>query len=246
MKISCIAVDDEPLALELISDYAKRVPFLKLVKTFSSALDALEYITINKIDLIFLDIQMKQFTGIQLVNIIKNKPLVIFTTAFDKYAVKGYELDIVDYLLKPISFERFVKAAEKAYEKMKSVQDTRNCIPETVHTSSCEKFFFVKTEFRLQKVNFEDILYIEGKGDYLQIVTKDCKIMTLQNFRNLEEILPFENFCRVHKSFLVSLDKINIIEKSIINIGDVHIPVSDSYKSRFFDLLKKRHLILAN
>lgn len=246
MKISCIAVDDEPLALELISDYAKRVPFLKLVKTFSSALDALEYITVNRVDLIFLDIQMKQFTGIQLMNIIKNKPLVIFTTAFDKYAVKGYELDIVDYLLKPISFERFVKAAEKAYEKMKSVQDTRNYIREAVHTSSCEKFFFVKTEFRLQKVNFEDILYIEGKGDYLQIVTKDCKIMTLQNFRNLEEILPSENFCRVHKSFLVSLDKINIIEKSIINIGDVHIPVSDSYKSRFFDLLKKRNLILAN
>lgn len=244
MKISCVAIDDEPLALDIIKDYTCKVPYLDLKATFDNAVESIEYLKENKIDLLFLDIQMDELSGIQLLNILKHKPLVIFTTAYDSYAVKGYELDAIDYLLKPISFERFMKAAEKTYDKLKAKDDSNPVVKETiVNTSNADDYFFVKTEFHLEKLKFSEILYIEGMGDYLMIHTPVKKIMTLQNFKKAEDILPMGNFCRVHKSYLVALDKIESIERNRIKIGSTLIPISDSYRKIFYDLIEKRGLV---
>lgn len=244
MKISCVAIDDEPLALDIIKDYTQKVPFLQLQATFDNAVESIEYLKNNKVDLLFLDIQMDELTGIQLLNILKEKPLVIFTTAYDSYAVKGYELDAIDYLLKPISFERFLKAAEKVYDRLNQKQGTPQVVKEVkAAPGSSDDYFFVKTEFHLERLKFSEILYIEGMGDYLMIHTPSKKIMTLQNFKKIEEILPEERFCRVHKSYMVALDKIESIERNRIKIGSSLIPISDSYKKLFYDLIEKRGLV---
>jgi two-component system, LytTR family, response regulator len=235
MKINCIAVDDEPLALELITDYIKKVSALSLVESFDNPMNCLAYLQKNSIDLLFLDIQMNDLSGIQLLKTLKNKPQVIFTTAYDNFAIDGYDLDIVDYLLKPISFERFLKAVNRVLEKFNS--HTKN------DNNSKKDYIFVKMEFRLQKVNIAEIQYIEGMGDYLGIVTSDERIMSLLNFKKIEEMLPNDKFCRVHKSFLVPLDKIISIEKSCIKIQDKSIPISDTYKKQFFAMLEANHLI---
>lgn len=243
MKINCIAIDDEPLALDIIKDYAQKIPFLDLQCCFDNALESLNYLKNNSVDLLFLDIQMEELTGIQLLNILKQKPLVIFTTAYDNYAIKGFELDAVDYLLKPISFERFLKAVDKAYEKLQFDKVLKNNTVTNVGAMPYDEFFFVKTEFRMEKVKFSEILYIEGMGDYLKIVTPTKKIMTLQNFRSMEEMLPQRQFCRVHKSFIVSLDKIESVERCRIKIGERTLPISDTYKKFFYDILEKKKLV---
>jgi two-component system, LytTR family, response regulator len=243
MKISCIAIDDEPLALDIIRDYTRKVPFLHLLASFDNAIESIEYLKNNKVDLLFLDIQMEELTGIQLLNILKERPLVIFTTAYDNYAVKGYELDAIDYLLKPISFERFMRAADKVYDRLVKKQEPPLPIKETNIQPPNNDYFFVKTEFHLEKLRSADILYIEGMGDYLMIHTPTRKIMTLQNFKKAEEILPEKDFCRVHKSYLVALDKIESIERNRIRIGTALIPVSDTYKKKFYELIEKRGLI---
>jgi len=244
MKISCVAIDDEPLALDIIKNYTQKVPFLDLKATFDNAIESIEYLKNNKVDLLFLDIQMDELTGIQLLNVLKDKPLVIFTTAYDSYAIKGYELDAVDYLLKPISFERFMKAAEKVYDRLNAKHDRNPANKEVLVTNNkTDDYFFIKTEFHLEKLNFCDILYIEGMGDYLMIHTLAKKIMILQNFKKAEEILPEGNFCRVHKSYMVALDKIESIERNRIKIGATLIPISDSYKKVFYDLIEKKGLV---
>ena len=254
MIINCITLDDEPLALELLEDYIRKVPYLNLVKSFDNPVDTLDYLKDNTVDLLFLDILMEELTGIQLVQILKNKPNIIFTTAYDKYALQGYELDIVDYLLKPISFDRFIKAVDKVYERISSTLPV-NGISNPEYNPQAdnpgvnpwagqkEDYFFVKTEFKHQKINFDDVLYVEGMGDYQCIYTAKEKIMTLMNFKKLVDILPEILFTRLHKSYIVSLNKITIIEKNKVKIGDKFIPIGDSYKNKFFDLLKKRHLI---
>jgi DNA-binding LytR/AlgR family response regulator len=244
MKINCIAIDDEPLALDIIRDYAKRIPYLNLVETFDNALDTLDYLKKNQVDLLFLDIQMEELTGIQLLSVLKDKPMVVFTTAYDRFAVKGYELNAVDYLLKPISFERFIMAADKVYDRLKVNNGTKKDISDQPdNTSKPVDYCFVKTEFHFEKVNFSDILYIEGMGDYLMIHTNTKKIMTLQSFRKAEETFPANNFCRVHKSYMVAIDKIESIERNRIKIGNMLIPISDSYKKVFNDIIEKRGLI---
>ena len=243
MKIKCIAIDDEPLALDIIKDYCARIPYIELVKTFDNAVNSIDYIRENKFELMFLDIQMDELTGIQLVKILKQKPFVIFTTAYDKYALQGYELDAVDYLLKPVSFERFVKAVEKVYEKLQLnyLHETKSLPEESAGTK--DDYFFVKTEFHYEKVLLNDILYIEGMGDYLRIVTKDKRIMSLLNFKKVEEMLPVNNFYRVHKSYIVAMDKIESIERNRIKILDKIIPISETYKKVFFEFLDKKKLI---
>jgi two-component system LytT family response regulator len=238
MTLKAIAVDDEPLSLELIEDYCKRIPSINLISVFDNSFEALDYLKSNKIDLIFLDIQMNELTGIQLLNVLKDKPLVIFITAYDKYAIQGYELDIVDYILKPISLDRFIKAVDKAIDKFNSnnAKITHNQTDESKHKSN-EEYIFVKTEFKLQKIDLSDILYIEGMGDYLGITTTKQKIMTLQNFKKIEELLPNNRFCRVHKSFIVSIEKIESIERNRIIIADKNIPISEMYKKSFFHLI---------
>jgi len=240
MKINCVAIDDEPLALDIISKYVAKIPFLNLLKTFDNAIESIDFFKENKIDLLFLDIQMDELTGIQLFNILNPKPMVIFTTAYDTYAIQGFELEAIDYLLKPISFERFLKAANKVYDKMNIPIANQNS--DEIIVKHNENYFFVKTEFRYEKVNFSEILYIEGMGDYLRIVTKTKKIMTLQNFKRMEESLPIDQFCRVHKSYIIAFDKIESIERNRIKIADQLIPISESYKKIFYDIFDKMKL----
>lgn len=242
MKIKCLAIDDEPLALEIIKEYCSKIPFLDLIKTFDNALESIDFLKNNKIDLLFLDIQMEELTGIQLLHVLKHKPHVIFTTAYDSFAIQGYELDAVDYLLKPISFERFLKAVNKVSEKLNFEHLIESKTKEITIYTPGDDYFFVKTEFRLEKVNFADILYIEGMGDYLRIVTPNKRLMTLQNFKKMEEMLPINKFYRVHKSYIIALDKVENIERNRIKISDKLIPISDTYKKPFFEFLDKRKL----
>ena len=241
MKIKCIAIDDEPLALDIIKDYCSKVVFLDLLKTFDNAIESIEYIRSNKVDLIFLDIQMEELTGIQLLNALKHRPFVIFTTAYERYAIQGFELDVVDYMLKPISFERFIKGVNKVCERMQlNVGEAKT---ESSRPKSAEStFFFVKTETRMERIENNDVLYVEGMGDYWRIVTKTRRIMTLMNARKLEEVLHEPQFLRVHKSFFIALDKIDSIERNRIKIGDQYIPVSETYHKAFFDLVERKKL----
>jgi len=240
MKINCIAIDDEPLALDIIRDYCSKIPFLNLIRTFDNAMDSIEFIRSNKLDLLFLDIQMEELTGIQLLHALKHRPYVIFTTAYDSYAIQGFELDIIDYLLKPISFERFVKSVDKVYEKMQTDLMLK-VKPEPIVTAPSEDaYFFVKTETRMEKVRYADVLYIEGMGDYWRIITPGKRIMTLLNYKKLEEMLPPRQFIRVHKSFIIAIDKIDSIERNRIKIADRLIPVSETFRKTFFDFIEKR------
>ena len=245
MKMNCIAVDDEVLALKKIKRYAEKIDYLNLMGTFDNALSTFSFLRENKIDLIFLDIQMDEFTGIQLLETIKDPPYVILTTAYDEYALKAYELDVMDYLLKPIPFERFVKAVEKVYARfLKDSQFQTRTQQRFETTVQPEKndYTFIKSGNKTVKVYFSKILYIEGMRDYLQIHTEDAKIMTLLNFKTIQDLLDPQKFIRVHKSYIVAIDKIDYIENNDIKIRDKLIPVSSSYKIAFNSLLSKKNI----
>lgn len=226
MNISCIIIEDEPLAMERTKGFVSKLPFLNLLTSFESGIDAIEFLKSNKVDLLFLDINMDELSGIQLLESIKIESEVIITTAYNEYALKGYELNITDYLLKPFTLERFIQAVSKAQSNLATHKTTEE-----------KKFIFVKTEYRLEKILLNEILYIEGMRDYRRIHTIDKKIMTLQTFKDLEQEIPENLICRVHKSFMVSLDKINSIERDRIKIKDVLIPISETYKKRFLELI---------
>lgn len=244
MKMNCIAVDDEVLALKKIKRYAEKIDYLNLLGTFDNALSTFSFLRENHVDLIFLDIQMDEFTGIQLLETIKDPPYVILTTAFDEYALKAYELEVMDYLLKPIPFERFVKAVEKVYARFLKDSQAQTKIPRMeIVSKQTEKpeYTFVKSGNKTVKMYFNKILYIEGMRDYLQIHTEDSKIMTLLNFKTMQDLLDPEKFMRVHKSYIVAIDKIDYIENNMIKIRDKLIPVSSSYKIVFNALLSKKN-----
>jgi len=233
MKINCIVIEDEPLALKKVSGYINRIDYLYLLFAFNNAIDAIGFLKTTTVDLIFLDIRMKKLTGIQFLESLKSKPKIIITSAYDEYALKGYELDVSDYLLKPFTFDRFVKSVEKVYVDL--IDKNFEQKPE---------YIFVKTEYRIVKIDFKDIFYIQGMKDYLQIVSDKKKIMTLQSFKNILEFLPKKDFVRVHNSYIVSIDKIENIERNRIKIGEKIIPISDSYKDAFFTLLyEKKYMI---
>ena len=224
--IECIVVEDEPLAVTRITEYIARVPFLKLLNTFDNGIAAIEFLSKNSVDLLFLDIHMEGLSGIEVLEVMKQKPDVILTTAYDQYAIKGFELSVTDYLLKPFSFQRFLEAVSK-------VEHKRN----TQTNESLAPFIFIKTEHKLEKVFLNDILFIEGMRDYRRIHTTSKKIMTLQTFAELEETLTGRGFCRVHKSFMVSLSKIEFVERDRIKIGNDLIPISDTYKTSFYGMI---------
>jgi two-component system, LytTR family, response regulator len=233
MQINCIAIDDEPLALSKLESFISKVPDLKLIRTFDNAIEAIGWLKENRVELIFLDIQMEQLTGIQFLETTGSSARIIFTTAYDQYAIKGYELSVTDYLLKPYSFQRFLQAVNKVMEYFSRKPENHDMLSEN------GSYIFVKTEYRLERVDIEDILYIEGMKDYLRIICKNNKIMTLQSFAKLEEILPEKKFCRVHKSFIVALDKIKSVERGVILIADQRIPVSNTYRESFFSRIKQ-------
>jgi DNA-binding LytR/AlgR family response regulator len=233
MQINCIAIDDEPLALSKLESFISKVPDLRLISTFDNAIEAIGWLKENRADLIFLDIQMEQLTGIQFLEATGSKSRVVLTTAYDQYALKGYELNVADYLLKPFSFQRFLQAVNKVMEYYSQITDSNETI------SGNESFIFVKTEYRLERIDIDSILYIEGMKDYLRIICTDKKIMTLQSFAKIEESLPSKNFCRVHKSFIVAIDKIKSVERGVILIADQRIPISNTYKENFFSKIKQ-------
>ena len=245
MKMNCIAVDDEILALKKIQRYADKIDYLNLLGTFDNALSTLGFLRENQVDLIFLDIQMDEFTGIQLLESLKNPPHIVLTTAYDQYALKAYELDVIDYLLKPIPFDRFVKAVEKVYArymKDKTLQAKEKGQATTTNPEGKLDYAFIKSGNKTIKVYFDKILYIEGMRDYLLIKTEDAKIMTLQNFKKIQEILDPLKFARVHKSYIVAIDKIEYIENNSIRIKDKAIPISNTYKVPFSNLLNQKLL----
>lgn len=236
MKIRCIVIDDEPLAIEILESYIEKIPYVELAGKFFNAIDALQYLKSNKVDLMLLDIQMPELTGIQLMKVLDNPPQVIFTTAYDSYAIKSYELDAVDYLLKPIEFDRFLKAIEKSWKRIDRSQSVE--VNKVEQSGPKDTFIFIKTEHRVQRVEISEILYIEGMKNYLRVVTRTDKFMTLQNFKSICELLPVNQFVRVHKSFVVAVDKIDSIERSRIRIGKQLIPIGDTYKKDFDQLVK--------
>ncbi|MFD1292291.1 LytR/AlgR family response regulator transcription factor [Lutibacter holmesii] len=229
--IRCLIIDDEPLAVELLEDFVSKVPFLNLVKSCSSAFEAISVIQDGTIDLIFSDIEMPDFTGIEFIKSIKNKPLFIFTTAYSHYAVEGFNLNAVDYLVKPIPFHRFLTAVNRAQELFELKAEPETAVQTLTAQSS--DFIFVKSEYENLKVNLNTIRYIEGLKDYIKIYTDDPKpILTLNSLKAFEEKLP-PNFIRVHRSFIVSLNHINSVQRNRIIIDKVYIPIGQNYKDDF-------------
>jgi len=238
MKLRTITIDDEPLALRLVSDYVSKTPFLELVGSFDNPLDAIDFLSTQSADLIFVDIQMPDLTGIEFIRTLDEPPKVVFTTAYEKYAIEGFKLNATDYLLKPFSYEEFLKAAAKA---RKQTELEANSLP-SIEANS--QFLFLKSEYKIRRINFNDILYIEGLKDYIKVFTAgdEKPVLSLNSIKSLEQKLPENKFMRVHRSFIVNLDRIDTIERSRIIFGKVYIPVSDQYKDKFQEYLDKNFL----
>ena len=237
IMLKCMVIDDEPLAIQLLVNHIRKVPFLELKSTFSNPMDGLISFNTNPVDLIFLDIQMPQLTGIQFMKLLQNRAQVIVSSAYEKYAMEGFEHNVTDYLLKPIAFERFYRAVEKAYNQKNpahKLERTQDIYPET------GGYIFIKVETKMVRVELDEILFIEGLKNYVSINTKTQRIITLQVMKQLEEILPPNRFVRVHKSYIVALDKIKSIERQEITINDRIIPIGITYQEHFFKLLDSR------
>jgi two-component system, LytTR family, response regulator len=228
--IRAIAIDDEPLALRVIEAHAKKLENLVLVRTTTNAIEGLLEAQSGNVDLVFLDIQMPSLTGIQFMQILQGKCKIILTTAYTQYALESYEHNVVDYLLKPISLDRFQKAVNKVALENR-VNSEVNLPSNTNHQPDC---IFIKTEYKLLKINHSDILYIEGGKDYITVFTKTEKVLSLSSLTKLQESLPYPQFLRVHKSYLVALDKIESVERQRIFLGKMVIPIGDTYKEEFF------------
>lgn len=225
-KIKCIVVDDEPLAISLLESYVQKIPFFELVFSTENPIDALEYVQNNESDLVFLDIQMPELTGLNFMKILGDKQKYILTTAYSEYALEGYEHNIVDYLLKPISFERFYKSALKAQERF-SVNESRE-----------DSHFFVKSSGQQHRINFDEILYVESLKDYVNIKTENKEYIILDTLKSLESQLP-EFFLRIHKSFIINLNKIkSVSSKKIILITEHEVPVGDMYRAAFLEKIR--------
>ncbi|MGB8193847.1 MAG: LytTR family DNA-binding domain-containing protein [Chitinophagaceae bacterium] len=220
-SIQCLVIDDEPLAISLISDYVTKTPGLALAASTTSALEALKILEKQAIDAVFLDIQMPELTGIQFLQVIDKKYPVVLTTAYAEFALKGYEHNVVDYLLKPVSFQRFLQSAEKLKDRLLS---------KTVNDPEPGKSLFIKTEYKVRRVNLDDILFIEALKDYIAVHTASEKILSLQSMRELEELLPRSLFLRVHRSYIIAIHKIESIERNRVVINKQHLPIGDSYK----------------
>lgn len=233
----CIAVDDEALALDLLEDNIRKIPFLTLVKRCKNAFEAHEAVMKENIDLIFLDIQMPGISGVQFLHTVTSPPLVIFITAYEQFALEGFNLDVVDYLLKPVSFDRFLKAANKAHEWF----TLKSTLPSSGRTVD---YLFVNSEYNLVKINIRDIVYIEGLKDYIKIfiINISRPIITRMSLKSIEEKLPGDKFIRVHKSFIVSVDKIVSIRKGKISINNVQVPISEHYKENLYRFIDPKNL----
>jgi two-component system, LytTR family, response regulator LytT len=236
--INVIAIDDEPLALQLVTGYINRTPGLNLLGKFENPLEAIAFISGSGVDLVFLDIQMPGLNGIEFTRSLLKGPKVIFTTAFEKYAFEGFKLDVVDYLLKPFSYDEFLKAVQKAERSI--ILEKK--IPGKIESNA--EFLFIKSDYKIKRINFNDILYIEGLKEYVKIYTQNesIPVLSLTSLKLLETKLPPEKFMRVHRSFIVNLHKIDTIARSRIIFGKIYIPVGDQYKDKFQEYLDKNFL----
>ncbi len=238
-KITCLAVDDEPLALSVLKKYIGSVDSLELVGTCENAVQALKLLQQYKVDLIFLDIQMPQIMGTDFIRTLKKSPKIIFTTAFRKYAIEGFELDAVDYLLKPISFERFLKAVNKVLQTNLDATDSAYHLNESV-SESVQPYAYFRVDRKMVKVFLQDILYIEGFSDYVKIITNSKTLITKQLISTLEETLPQELFMRIHRSFIISLNKINSFNADLIIIGQAELPIGRLFKQNVIRKLQMK------
>ena len=239
MRINCVIIDDEPLAAQLLLSYAKRISYLNVKGTFNSAIAAMRELREHPVDLIFLDIQMPELSGLEFARILPPQTRIIFTTAFNQYAIDGYKVNAMDYLLKPISYDDFLQACNKALEYFTSQQ---------IHTSNKEKadrFIFVKSEYKLVRINLDDVLYIEGVKDYVKIYfdNGDKPVMSLMNMKRIEESLPSPEFMRTHRSYIVNMMKVKVIDRLRIVFDKVYIPISDSYKDEVMSFLDSHTLL---
>ncbi len=224
MTLNCVIIDDEPLATELLESYAQKIPFLNVLGVYNSASEAIRTIRENTIHLLFLDIQMPEISGLEFARIIDKDTRIVFTTAFSQYAIDGYKVNALDYLLKPISFEKFLETADKALEWFESQTKQKSMVQ--------DRFIFLKSEYKLQKINFDDILYVEGLKDYVKIYLKDSSknVMSLMNMKKIEEYLPKPEFMRIHRSYIVHVKEVETIDRFRMVIGNQYLPISDSYK----------------
>jgi DNA-binding LytR/AlgR family response regulator len=236
--ISTIAIDDEPLALQLVSGYIKKTPFLEFLGGFDNPLSAMEFMDNNPVRLIFLDIQMPDLTGTEFARTLQSNTKFVFTTAFEKYALEGFRLEAVDYLLKPFGYEEFLVAAKK----VKKILDLEQ--KSTIQIEANNEFLFLKSDYKIRRINFNDILYIEGLKDYIKVYLQNehNPILSLSTLKAVETKLPESKFMRVHRSFIVNLGRIQTIDRSRIVFGDRYIPVSDQYKDKFQEFLDKNFL----
>lgn len=233
--LRCLAVDDEPLALELLEDNIRQVPYLELAGSCNSALEALKFLQQQPVDLIFLDIQMPGLTGLQFIQSLTNRPMIILVTAYEHFALEGYNLDVVDYLVKPVALDRFIKACNKANEWY----NLRN--QKTDPAPASPGYFFVNVDYSLQKIAFADILWIEGLKDYIKIFLKNNPrpVVTRLSLKTVEEQLPAAGFLRIHKSFIVSVDAITTIRKNSLFVGETEFPVGENYRDSLNALINK-------
>ncbi|TDB63974.1 LytR/AlgR family response regulator transcription factor [Arundinibacter roseus] len=243
MSYTCLIVDDEPFARKLMEEYVAKVPELRLVQTCSSPLTAIEVLREQVVDILFLDINMPDITGIGLLKILQKKPLVVLTTAYSEYALEGYELDVADYLLKPITLERFLKSVEKVLNRLRKSAPAEVPVADSIaRTEPPGPYIFVKDGTRLVKILLSEILYIEGLKDYVGIYTRDKKIVTLQTMKALETQLPESQFIRIHNSFIVAFAAIDAIDREKVQIGKAFLPVSDTYRKSFREFIEKHQV----
>ena len=240
IQITCMIVDDEPMAVNLVESYVEKTPYLTLKKKCNSAIEAMQFLNTEKVDLLFLDIQMPDLTGIEFSKMLPKHSRVIFTTAFDQYALEGFKVEALDYLLKPFDYAEFLTAANKALEWFSLVKG--NTLSSVVYDE--KEFLFVKSEYKQLRIKLADVQYFEGLKDYIKIWIKDNPkpILTLMSLKSLEEELPNSNFMRVHRSFIVSLKYVEVIERSQIIINKQRITVSEQYKSRFLEYINDNSL----
>jgi len=239
MRIKCLAIDDEPLALKQLSSYIENTPFLENVALCQSAFEAMEYLSRNEVDLMFVDINMPDINGMDFVKSLSNRPQVIFTTAYSEYAMEGFQVDAIDYILKPISYTSFLKSVTKA----KTWFELNQKQPETIQSS--QECLFVKSEYKLIKILLSEIKYIESANEYIQIhLENDPPVTTLIRLKSIEEQLPKDKFMRVHRSFIVSLDKVKVIDRNrIVFDQKVFIPIGEQYKDNFQAFINKTYLV---
>ncbi len=239
---NCIAIDDEPHALKILQAYISKTPFLELEASFQSPLEAIPFLEKNKVDILFLDIQMPELTGLQFLNILKMRPAVILTTAYSEYALDSYEYDVEDYLLKPYSFERFLKAVQKIH-KNKKTDSIENSTTKNLSDETAPNTIFIKGDAKNKyyQVEISNITCIEGLRNYLAVYQKDAKkIVTLQSMKAIEEELPSDRFVRIHKSFIINMDHVEMVEGNAVTIGEKRLPIGGSFRNSFFERIGKK------